>query len=190
MQFLIFGPFRHNAHKVQELIKVDRRISQTRVLNHEEDFVGDVSVLQLHHPEILEQFPLADNLIFTQSIKFFGDSVSLVLCHFWHADGAELGDELVDEIDVVNKLTILILVFLLFVVIPRGEVDEGGDWRFVELISVGVLRNFTIVAHSDQQLYFIIINGKGTTEIHGQTDLVKYWGGVEASHTEVVEREF
>jgi len=145
--------------------------------------------LQLHHPEILKQFPLADNLIFTQPIKFFGDSVSLVLCHFWHADGAELGDELVDEIDVVNKLTILILVFLLFVVIPGGEVDEGGDWRFVELISVGVLRNFTIVAHSYQQLYFIIINGKGT-EIHGQTDLSKYRGDVETVHTEVVEREF
>ena len=68
-EFLFFVAAGHNGDEVDELGVVDRTIQLRAVLDHEEDFIGQVGVLNIQQFEVLEQFSFSDDLVLGQPIK-------------------------------------------------------------------------------------------------------------------------
>ena len=70
-EFLFFVAAGHNRDEVDELGVVDRAIQLGTVLDHEEDFIGQVGVLDVEQFEVLEQFSFSNDLVLGQPIKLF-----------------------------------------------------------------------------------------------------------------------
>ena len=65
LKLLFAGAFSNDGDEIDELCVINWTVKLAAVLNHEEDLVGEIRVLDFHQSEVLKQFPLADHIVFT-----------------------------------------------------------------------------------------------------------------------------
>lgn len=70
-QFIFARPLGDDRDEVDKFGVINWTVKLPGVLNHQEDFVGEIRVLDGHQPEVLEQLALANHIVFRKSVEFF-----------------------------------------------------------------------------------------------------------------------